>query len=60
MLLLLRMTGINAVMFYSSKIFSYAGVENDLLASVSVMALNVVSRESHLLLRLLMVAALVL
>jgi hypothetical protein len=36
------MTGINAVIFYSTTIFGFAGVKEDILATISVTALNVV------------------
>jgi len=36
-----QLTGINAVMYYSSTIFGFAGVENKSAATIGVMALNV-------------------
>lgn len=37
------MSGINAVIFYSTKIFGFAGVEEDILGTVAVGAINVLA-----------------
>jgi len=38
-----RMTGINTVIFYSSKIFHIAGVDNPIMATASVCTTNVLA-----------------